>query len=241
MAETSAVQNLAGHGQRPGLQPLDQRTTATGAQQALRRAILNGTFPPGSRLREARLAAQLGISRPPLREAFSRLEEEGLIVRVAYRGAFVAEVSEQTVAEIAELRFLVEPRAAERTAERLGHDMPAALSGLIQALRTAAETGDSLGAIEAHLAFHRFFYQQSGNELLFRTWIDWETRLRLFLAVYHQLYDDLAELVREHERLGRLVRVGHMDQFREELTRHVHKPPGWRAAARIQHLPRGAL
>ena len=35
--------------------------------------------------------------------------------------------------------------------------------------------------------------------------------------------------------------VGQMEQFREELTRHVHKPPGWRAAARIQYLPGGAL
>ena len=221
-------------GQGPRLRPLDQRTTPAGAQQVLRQAILNGTFPPGSRLREAHLAAELGISRAPLREAFSRLEEEGLIVRVAYRGAFVAEVSEQTVAEIAELRFLVEPHAAERTAERLGDEMPARLSGLVQALRTAADVRDAPGTIEAHLAFHRFFYEQSGNELLFRTWTDWETRLRLFLAVYHQLYDDIDELIQEHERLARLVHAGHMEQFREELACHVHKAPGWRAAARVR-------
>jgi DNA-binding GntR family transcriptional regulator len=226
MAETSAPQNLAGDGRSPRLQPIDQSTTPAGVQKALRHAILNGTFPPGSQLREAHLAAELGISRAPLREAFWGLEEEGLIVRVAYRGAFVAEVSEQTVAEIAALRFLVEPHAAERAAERLGDEMPAALSELVQALRTAADARDLPGTIEAHLAFHRFFYERSGNEQLFRIWTDWETRLRLFLAVDHQLYDDLDELARGHERLAGLVHAGDMEQFREELARHVHKAPG---------------
>lgn len=220
MAETTVSASTTGLG------PLDQRTTPSGVAQVLRDAILRGTFPPGSQLREAVLAADLGISRAPLREAFSRLEEEGLLRRVAFRGAFVTEVSAQTVAEIATLRFLVEPHAAEQAALRLEDRMPGELSELVKVLRAAADEQDISATIEAHLAFHRFFYVNSGNELLAGMWRDWETRLRLFLAVDHQQYENLDEIATAHERLAGLVQAGRMDQFREELAHHVHRAPG---------------
>lgn len=208
------------------LDPLDQRTTPAEVQRVLRRAILTGVFPPGSQLREAHLAAELGISRAPLREAFSRLEEEGLIVRIAFRGAFVTEVSERTVTEIAQLRFLLEPHAAEHSAQRLGPAMTTGLAERVRLLRAAADADDLPATIEAHLAFHRFFYEHSGNDVLAGLWRDWETRLRLFLAVDHRLYENLDELAAAHEHLAGLVHAGHMERFNEELAHHVHKAPG---------------
>ena len=223
MAETRVPSGTVAGGR---LAALDQRTTPAEVQRVLRLAILNGSFPPGSQLREAHLAAELGISRAPLREAFTRLEEEGLLVRVAFRGAFVAEVSETTVAEIAAIRFLVEPHAADEAARRLDGQMPARLGELVGALRTAADADDRPATIEAHLAFHRFFYEHSGNEVLLRMWDDWEVRLRLFLVVDHQHYDNLDEVAAAHERLASLVHAGHMEQFSDELARHVRVGAG---------------
>lgn len=223
MAETTVPSGAVAGGR---LAALDQRTTPAEVQRVLRLAILNGSFPPGSQLREAHLAAELGISRAPLREAFTRLEEEGLLVRVAFRGAFVAEVSETTVAEIAAIRFLVEPHAADEAARRLDGQMPARLGELVGALRTAADADDRPATIEAHLAFHRFFYEHSGNEVLLRMWDDWEVRLRLFLVVDHQHYDNLDEVAAAHERLASLVHAGHMEQFSDELARHVRVGAG---------------
>jgi len=226
MADATARKEAAGQPPSTRLERLDQRTTPTGVIRVLRRAILDGTFPPGSQLREAHLAAELGISRSPLREAFSRLEEEGLLVRIAFRGAFVKEVTAQMVREIADLRFLVEPYAAERAAEQLGDALPVRLGELVQALRAAADADDLPGTIEAHLAFHRFFYEHSANQLLAEMWTDWETRLRLFLAVDHQQYDDLNDLATAHEHLAGLVHAGDMARYREELAHHVHTSPG---------------
>ncbi|MFI5953819.1 GntR family transcriptional regulator [Cryptosporangium sp. NPDC051539] len=208
------------------LPPLDQRTTPEGAHRVLRLAILGGLFVPGSQLREAGLAADLGISRAPLREAFSRLEEEGLLVRVPFRGAFVAEVSPRTIEEIAALRYLLEPYAAERTATHLGEQTGVRVQELVGALRSAADQQDMVASVDAHLAFHRFFYQHSGNALLAETWSGWENRLRLFLAVDHRVYDNLDELASTHERLAELIETGNMQRFRTELAHHVHKAPG---------------
>ncbi len=209
-----------------GLARVDQRTTPDGVHRVLREAILNGTLAPGSQLREAHVAVELGISRAPVREAFLRLEEERLIERVAFRGAFVAQVSPETVAEIAVLRYLVEPYAAEQTAVRLGAEMSAALQERVHALREAANRGDMAGSIDAHLEFHRFFYEYSENALLLEHWTDWEARLRLFLAVDHRSYDNLDELATGHEHLADLIEAGDMEVFRQELARHVHWAPG---------------
>lgn len=211
---------------RARLAPLDQKTTPDGVHRVLREAILNGSFAPGSQLREAHLAADLGISRGPLREAFTRLEEEGLVERIAFRGAFVTQVSLKTIEEIAVMRYLVEPYAAEQAASHLGDDMPRMVVERVQALRSAANRGDMAGSIDAHLEFHRLFYEYSGNDLIAEQWGSWETRLRLFLAVDHRLYEDLDELAAGHEHLAGLIEQGHMERFRHELAHHVHKAPG---------------
>lgn len=205
---------------------LDQKTTPNGVHRILREAILNGSFAPGSQLREAHLAADLGISRAPLREAFLRLEEEGLIERIAFRGAFVSQVSAKTIEEIAVLRCLVEPYAAEQAAIHLGDEMSGMVQQRVQALRLAANRGDMAGSIDAHLDFHRLFYEYSDNALLVEQWEGWETRLRLFLAVDHRSYENLDELATAHEYLAGLIEEGHMERFRQELAHHVHKAPG---------------
>ncbi len=224
MTDTQAVRG--GQAGKTRLARLDQRTTLDGVHQVLREAILNGTFAPGSQLREAHLAADLGISRAPLREAFLRLEEEGLIERVAFRGAFVSQVSLKTIEEIAVLRYLVEPYAAEQTAANLGGEMAGKVLQRVQALRKAANRGDMAGSIDAHLEFHRFFYEYSRNALLAEQWRGWETRLRLFLAVDHRSYENLDELAAGHEHLAGLIEQGHMERFRRELAHHVHTAPG---------------
>src|SRR5215207_3154943 len=98
---------------------LERTTTPEGVYRVLRAVILDGTVPPGGQLRERDIAVDLGISRSPLREALTRLEEEGLIVRIPFRGAFVVEVSAQDVAEIASIRLRVEPYAGELAIEAL--------------------------------------------------------------------------------------------------------------------------
>jgi len=66
------------------IERLKQSTTAESALRAVRNAILDGTFPPGSQLREVHIATELGTSRAPLREALNQLEREGLVVRVPF-------------------------------------------------------------------------------------------------------------------------------------------------------------
>jgi len=199
---------------------LQRTTTPEGVYRALRAAILDGTVPPGGQLRERDIAEDLGVSRSPLREALSRLEEEGLVVKVPFRGAFVMEVSAHDVAEIASVRLLVEPYAGELALEALRGPERPRLTRALHDLRRATEQNDIPASIDAHLQFHRLFYDLSGHGVLRGLWNGWETKLRLYLSVDHRSYSDLPEIAEEHDRLAAVALEGDVDAFRRELARH---------------------
>jgi DNA-binding GntR family transcriptional regulator len=197
----------------------EQRTTTPdGVYRVLRTAILNGTVSPGEQLRETHIAADLGISRSPLREALTKLEEEGLVIKVPFRGSFVVEVSARDVAEIAAIRVLVEPYAAELSAPTLRGSEQLRLKQTIEELYRATDTNDIPGSIDAHLRFHRLFYEFSGNAALQSMWNGWENKLRLYLAVDHRTYSHLHDIAVEHEKLAELALEGDFDAFRQETV-----------------------
>lgn len=207
-------------------------TTPDGVYRVLRAAILDGIVPPGGQLREAHIAGDLGISRSPLREALTKLEEEGLVVRIPFRGAFVVEVSARDVAEIASIRVRVEPYAGELSMEALrGRERPT-LMRTIEELRRATEENDIPASIDAHLRFHRLFYDFSGHRALQNLWNGWESKLRLYFAVDHRSYSDVHDIAREHEGLVECVLEGDVDGFRREVARHFPAALHSRAGAR---------
>ena len=132
----------------------------------LRRRLADGTYPAGARLREEELAAQLGVSRTPIREALRRLDAEGWLRVVPNQGAFAAAWSRQDIEEIFNLRALLEAHACEHAAMR---PAPAGIA----ALHAACEAGerampaDTLAAIEcvsdANVRFHQAIWEMSGQ------------------------------------------------------------------------------
>ncbi len=205
------------------IERLKQSTTAEGAVRAVRNAILDGTFPSGSQLREVYIATELGTSRAPVREALNSLEREGLVVRVPFRGAFVAEVSPKAAAEIAAMRAVLEPYAVEcalpyfATAEG-----KAELVDAVNKLSEETADEDRVGSIEAHLAVHALLYRASGNEALYEVWKSWESQLRLFLAADHNSFPQLSDLAVSHRALLAAIETGDADRIRLELADHIH-------------------
>ena len=220
------------------IERLKQSTTAESALRAVRNAILDGTFPPGSQLREVHIATELGTSRAPLREALNQLEREGLVVRVPFRGAFVAEISQRAAAEIAALRAVLEPYAVECALPYFAtSEGQAELVDTVNRLSERAAAEDRPGSIEAHLAVHGLLYRASGNQALYDVWKSWESQLRLFLAVDHQAFSQLSDLAESHRALQAAIETGDIRQIRRELARHIHSKvpeslPGARRSAR---------
>ena len=91
---------------------------ASVVEREVERLILNGSFAPGERINENRLAAELGTSRGPIREAIRALEGSGLIVSIRNRGSFIRRLSVQEVREVYEIRSALFGLAGKLLAER---------------------------------------------------------------------------------------------------------------------------
>ncbi|MBK1869668.1 GntR family transcriptional regulator [Aestuariivirga sp. YIM B02566] len=87
----------------------DVGTAATQAAREIRRRIISGAYPSGMRLHQENIAAELGVSRSPVREAFRQLEAEGLVILTSQKGGKVAPIRAEEVVELFELRLLIEP------------------------------------------------------------------------------------------------------------------------------------
>jgi DNA-binding GntR family transcriptional regulator len=98
---------------------------------------------------------------------------------------------------------------------------------------TATKDNDIPASIDAHLRFHRLFYDLSGHRILQSLWNGWETKLRLYLTVDHRTYSNLHDIAVEHERLAAIALEGDMDVFRQEL------PHQFRSALRAQGIREG--
>lgn len=92
---------------------LDKSTISTQVAIELRRRILAGGYPVGEKLQQEQIAAELGVSRSPVREALGQLEAEGLVVLTPQKGAQVAPISRDEVSELFEFRKLIEPHLLE--------------------------------------------------------------------------------------------------------------------------------
>src|SRR5262245_1936527 len=96
-----------------------QRSRSEEAYQVLRQQLLEGKFEPRYRLTEVRLAAQLGMSRIPIREALNRLEAEGLLRSVPYRGYMVPDPSPEEMRDMLDIRLSIDVFISQAATERV--------------------------------------------------------------------------------------------------------------------------
>jgi DNA-binding GntR family transcriptional regulator len=133
---------------------MERRTAHQLVLETLRRAILTGRIPSGTRLVQAELAEQLKVSTTPVREALRDLATEGLIKLDAHRGAEVRSLSGDEVSEIYRLRSILEPEAMRLAIERIS-DEEIATAAKFQA-RADDET-DTAAWTELNQQFHNVF------------------------------------------------------------------------------------
>jgi phosphonate utilization transcriptional regulator len=135
-------------------------------QRELERMILAGDLPAGSKLREAEVAAMLGVSRGPVREAFRALEESGLVRLEKNRGVFVRQIDIDEADQIFELRAVLDEFAGRRAAQRATAAEAAELRGLVDRMDQAVARGDVDGYHQANIAFHDRIVELAGNAKL---------------------------------------------------------------------------
>lgn len=186
----------------------------TTAYEAIQQGILMGRLRPGDRLRERTIAAELGISRTPVREALRQLEADGFVSHRPNAGVTVSDLSERSIVELAELRSHLVALAARLAARQPGEALAGRLAPLADAigaaLEGAGEPGFDPGAAFPVIArFHAALFDGCGNTWLARAFhrttfpmVMQATYVRMTAgewAVVARYFQDLVTSLREHD------------------------------------------
>jgi DNA-binding GntR family transcriptional regulator len=145
--------------------------------------IVEGSYPPGSRIVETRVAQELGVSQGPVREALRDLEQLGCVVHEPYRGCSVRAFSADELLEAFPVRAALEALAARLAAERVGDAELAELEQLLERMRVAARRGDAHDQSQANASFHATIVRAARNGTLERQWRMLEPFSRTYLTV----------------------------------------------------------
>ena len=174
------------------------------AYVVIRRAIVNCDFKPGEHLNERTLAAQLGLSRSPVREALRRLEQEGLVAFSRQR-LVVQELSLRGVEELYQIRQQLELLVV-RLAARLAQ--PADLQRMQEALRqseSAVRQSDMEAASAAGVRFHEIMAETAGNQRLAGLLLNINAEIRRFRLMYAETSTRLEAVFVEHGEIFEAV------------------------------------
>jgi len=128
--------------------------------------ILSGKYKPGDRLNESQIARELDISRIPVREALSQLQEQGLVQNRERRGMFVANIGPEEVLQISSLRIILETEALRLAKTRITPQTLEQLEKLMAQMDSW--NGTLLEAAALDLEFHRTLWKAAGNPYLER-------------------------------------------------------------------------
>jgi DNA-binding GntR family transcriptional regulator len=145
------------------------RRVADQVYERLREQIVTGERAPGDRLDPTDVAGELGVSRTPVREAVLRLDADGLVERLPYRGVVVSAIDPDGVAEVAALRLQLETLAVRAAVPRLTDGDLARMHELHARLGTAMTGADAQESFRAlNRDFHLTLYRAAGSPLLLR-------------------------------------------------------------------------
>jgi DNA-binding GntR family transcriptional regulator len=181
--------------------PIRRRPLHEEAVGRLRELIVQGQLSPGERLNERLLSQQLGISRTPLREAIKLLASEGLVLLLPNRGAQVAPVDRQRLAETMAVMAALEALAGELACKHASDAHIREIAALHDEMVQRRERADLAGYFRCNQAIHLKIVEASGNATLAHTYRQLNAnvlRARCMANLTRERWD---EAVREHENI----------------------------------------
>ncbi|WP_067249549.1 GntR family transcriptional regulator [Microbacterium resistens] len=195
----------------------DRELESTRVASWLRDAILDGERAPGSRLIERDLAAEIGVSRVPVRDALKELDAEGLVELRPRTWAVVREFTDADMTDLDEVRGVLEPLAFRLAAERHRREGLERLHRCLTAEQRAARAGDDVLARRAAADFHEIVTDLSENDLLRAMMRSIRSRLRWALSQH----SDVQHMGDEHLGLFDAVRLRDGDRAAELAAAHI--------------------
>jgi DNA-binding GntR family transcriptional regulator len=190
----------------------------------LRERIISGEYPRGHKLKQADIAAELGVSVTPVREALKALEMEGFVVSEPHRGLSVPDIDPERAQEIFELRVDLERMLAFKAAQRATKEDVAELRAMHKDFVTLVKSGERYAIRAANVRFHFRLYEIADYQQTLQF-------VRVLWAKYpFNFHDDQAgrfrQLPNEHVDILRKLEQGDAQGVADAMVAHIEA--GWR-------------
>ncbi len=167
----------------PAENPISRSVLSDTVKDRLLEAILDGRYPPGSRIVETRAAREFGTSQAPVREALRDLEALGVVEIAPFRGARVRHPSRSELLEAYVVRAELEALGVRLAVPSMTDGDLDQLATYLADMRRAAAAGDAVGEASADAAFHGYLIDRAGNPTLKRVWGLLEPYSRTYITI----------------------------------------------------------
>ena len=192
----------------------------------IREMIISGQFEPGTKLSESALAADLGVSTTPVREAIAALRNEGLVHVKPQSGTYVFDLSPEDLEQLCALRMTLEPEAVRLAVARPGGRLAEDLAAIVDQMRDASGNGDVQRYLSLDTAFHEAIIHASGNPYFIRAYGLIAAKMA---AMRYKLGRDLHHMARsmeEHDQIAQLIRRRAIRRAEKILIGHIARKEG---------------
>jgi len=187
----------------------------------IRQAVTSGRFVPGQRLSERELAAQYGVSRTPIREAFRHLIQEGLVVYKPNSGYRIIPLSEELARHVLVVRETLESMAARLAVQRDPKGTAEAMEKTLSKSRRAHREGKLSELITANQSFHQALVQGSGNPVLAAMYHTLQGYIGLMMSVSLSWPRRPVETIAEHGEIVQALKNRNGDVAEKAIRKHI--------------------
>ncbi|HEY5718988.1 MAG TPA: GntR family transcriptional regulator [Gammaproteobacteria bacterium] len=197
------------------------------AYQAILDQICDGALAPGTHLVQEQLAARLGVSRQPIQQAMARLKSDGLVEELGARGLYVAPLDLAAMDQHYAIRVALDELAVRLAAGRAKASPGAAAAiardgeAILATGEAAVAAGDVSQMVRHDVAFHRFLYAASGNDLLAGTAEPHWRYLRRVMGEVLRFAEPGQAIWQQHREILEAVVAGDAVRAIERTRRHV--------------------
>jgi DNA-binding GntR family transcriptional regulator len=205
----------------PMLEPLSDTLLGARAYRALWNGIVSGRIELGTQLRPDTIAAQLEISTTPVREALHRMEGDGLVVKLPYRGWLVREFTEQEVRELYEMRAALECFSVRRACERITDEELARLRQHQSVGEAALRSGDMDAYRIYNRDLHAAIMEAARNSYLSSAMGQLALHSQVLMAQTIRLAGRPSRAIEEHRALIDLIATRQDKAAQELMERHI--------------------
>lgn len=196
-------------------------TEAVRVYLAMRNDIISCELAPGASVSEAELCVRYKVSRTPVREASRRLQDEGFLQIVPFRGYFIAPLTFDEFRNLNEMLLVLDPAAAAMAAERATPEQIAQMEKWANYVYHAGEKNSYETFLEWNRNLHIEIALATGNELMAEMTANLQSRLLRYYYLVISMDSYGKDLVDEHRAIVRAIRARKSEQARDRAMEHV--------------------